>query len=143
MNNILITDSEVKGLTQEIIRQLVMTNFVPDIVVGLARGGLIPAVYISQFFDCKFYALNKDEDFPMFEDMYENILIVDDINDTGATFTSVNNEISLWGIEVRFAALLDNAGSDFTVDYYGRGIDKVKNPCWIVYPWESWWLGNN
>jgi hypoxanthine phosphoribosyltransferase len=139
MNKIYITDDEVKGLTQEVIRQLVMTNFVPELVVGLARGGLVPAVYISQFFDCEFYALNKQEDFPELEDYVGNILIVDDINDTGKTFTDVNNDVSMLGIEVRYAALLDNAGSDFTVDYYGREIDKVKDPSWIVYPWETWW----
>lgn len=139
MKQVYITDEEVKGYTQEIIRQLVLTNFVPDLVVGLARGGLVPANYISQFFECDFYALNKQEQFPELKDFNGNILIVDDINDTGKTFTDVNNDLSLLGIEVRYAALLDNAGSEFTVDYYGREIDKVKDPCWVVFPWESWW----
>ena len=139
MKKIYITDDEVKGCTQEIIRQCVMTNFIPQLVVGLSRGGLVPANYISQFFDCEFYALNKQELFPEHVDDVSNILIVDDINDTGKTFTDVNNDLSLLGIEVRYAALLDNASSDFTVDYYGREIDKAKDPCWIVFPWESWW----
>ena len=139
MKKIYITDDEVKGCTQEIIRQCVMTNFIPQLVVGLSRGGLVPAHYSSQFFDCEFYALNKQELFPEHVDDVSNILIVDDINDTGKTFTDVNNDLSLLGIEVRYAALLDNASSDFTVDYYGREIDKAKDPCWIVFPWESWW----
>ena len=143
MTKIYISDQEVKGLTQEVIRQVVMTNFVPDIVFGLARGGLVPAIYISQFFDCKFYALNKEEDFPLLDEQYENILVIDDINDTGTTFTNLNNEISMSGYQVRYAALLDNAGSDFTVDYYGREIDKVKDPSWVVFPWESWWNQNS
>lgn len=138
MKKIYISDEEVKGLTQEVIRQLVMTNFVPDLVVGLSRGGLVPANYVSQFFDCGFYALNKEEEFPDLDEV-GNILIVDDINDTGKTFTDVNNDLSLLGIQVRYAALLDNIGSDFTVDYFGREIDKVKEPSWVVFPWEDWW----
>lgn len=139
MKKIYISDDEVKGCTQEIIRQCVMTNFIPQLVVGLSRGGLVPANYISQYFDCDFYALNKQELFPEHVDDVSNILIVDDINDSGKTFTDVNNDISVFGIQVRYAALLDNASSDFTVDYYGREIDKAKDPCWIVFPWESWW----
>ena len=142
MKKLYINDSEVRGLTQEIIRQLILTNFVPKLVVGLSRGGLVPAVYISQFFDCDFFALNKQELFPELDEV-ENILIVDDINDTGKTFKLVNEDVSNLGIQVRYAALLDNAGSDFTVDYYGREIDKVKDPCWVVYPWENWWNSDN
>ena len=143
MKKVYITDDEVKGLTQEVIRQLCMTGFYPDLVVGLARGGLVPANYISQFFECDFYALNKNETFPDVNVVVDSILIVDDINDTGKTFTDVNNDLSVKGIEVRYAALLDNAGSDFTVDYFGRDIDKTKDPCWVVFPWESWWRCNN
>ena len=142
MKKLYISDSEVRGLTQEIIRQLILTNFVPKLVVGLSRGGLVPAVYISQFFDCDFFALNKQELFPELDEV-ENILIVDDMNDTGKTFKMVNEDVSNLGIQVRYAALLDNAGSDFTVDYYGREIDKVKDPCWVVYPWENWWNSDN
>lgn len=142
MKKIYLSDDEVRGLTQELIRQLVMTNYVPELVVGLARGGLVPANYISQFFDCNFYALNKQEQFPEYNEI-GNILIVDDINDTGKTFTDVNNDLSIIGIEVRYASLLDNASSDFTVDYYGREIDKAKDPSWIVFPWENWWIRNS
>ena len=139
MKKIYISDDEVRGLTQEVVRQLVMTNFIPDLVVGLVRGGLVPANYISQYFECDLYALNKQQLFSDLDNHDGNILIVDDINDTGKTFTDVNNDASMFGIEVRYAALLDNAGSEFSVDYYGREIDKVKDPCWIVFPWGSWW----
>ena len=139
MKKIYISDDEVRGLTQEVVRQLVMTNFIPDLVVGLVRGGLVPANYISQYFECDLYALNKQQLFSDLDIHDGNILIVDDINDTGKTFTDVNNDVSMFGIEVRYAALLDNSNSDFTVDYYGREIDKSKDPSWVVFPWESWW----
>lgn len=143
MKKLYLNDDEVKGLTQEVIRQLVITGFYPDLVVGLTRGGLVPANYISQFFECDFYALNKNQTLPEIGVVVDSILIVDDINDTGKTFTELKDDLSARGIEVRYASLLDNAGSDFTVDYFGRGIDKVKDPCWVVFPWENWWISGN
>lgn len=139
MNKLHINHREVRELTLEIIRQLVLNNFIPDLVIGLTRGGLVPANDISQFFNVPMYALNKESELPDFLDRYPNILVVDDINDTGRTFTDVNNMFSVEGYEVRYVSLLDNVGSDFTVDYSGRTIDKANNPVWIVFPWESWW----
>ena len=36
-------------------------NFRPDYIVGLARGGLVPAVKLSHYLDIPIYALNKEE----------------------------------------------------------------------------------
>ena len=76
----------------------------------------------------------------------KNILIVDDINDTGATFEWIKNdwhssvyhlEDSVWGNSVRFASLIDNLPSNVDVDYSSLEINKDENPEWIVFPWEG------
>ena len=71
------------------------------------------------------------------------ILIVDDINDTGATFKWIRDD---WNIDldseksnVKFAALIDNIPSEFVVEYNGVEINKEENPEWIVFPYEEWW----
>ena len=82
----------------------------------------------------------------------KNILIVDDINDTVATLNWIREDWqggclpsdprweNIWGDNVRFATLVDNAASDFKyVDYVGTTINKLENPIWIVFPWEEWW----
>jgi hypoxanthine phosphoribosyltransferase len=71
------------------------------------------------------------------------ILVVDDINDTGATFEWIKND---WNVDsnseksnVKFAALIDNVPSSFVVEYNGIEINKEENPEWIVFPYEEWW----
>ena len=35
-----------------------------------------------------------------------------------------------------FACLINNIGSKFQVEFYGRSINKVEKPSWYVFPWE-------
>ena len=84
---------------------------------------------------------------------YKNILIVDDINDTGATINWILNDWpaschptspdwdSVWNHNVKFAMLVDNLSSEckITVDYTGMEVNKAENDVWIDFPWEDWW----
>ena len=86
--------------------------------------------------------------------MIENkskILIVDDINDTGATFNWIKQDWqasclpdndrwnNVWGNNVKFATLTDNLASDFNgvVNYTCHEINKAEDDVWLVYPWET------
>jgi hypoxanthine phosphoribosyltransferase len=80
----------------------------------------------------------------------KNILILDDINDTGATLDWIIQDwqginlpndpawADVWGNNVRFAVLFDNLSSNFSrkVDYSAVEINKAEEDVWIVYPWE-------
>lgn len=161
------THDNIKGLTQTILHQLARDNWRPDYVVGLTRGGLLPAVYISQYLDIPMHTLevklrdhaNTESNLWMAEDAFgykqepKNILIVDDINDTGATLDWIIEDwqrsclpndpkwTNIWGHNVRFAVLIDNLSSKFsrTVDYHGEEINKAERDVWIVFPYEEWW----
>jgi hypoxanthine phosphoribosyltransferase len=91
----------------------------------------------------------------MAEDAFagKNILIVDDINDQGSTINWIKNDWPsgcfpqddkwkyVWGDTVRFAVLTHNWGSQFKdPDYYVWTVDKREEDCWLVYPWEEFWL---
>ena len=65
-------------------------------------------------------------------------LIIDDINDTGATFQFIIDNFGKQEERIKFAALIHNKPSKAKVDYQGYEIDKSKNPVWIVFPWEDW-----
>jgi hypoxanthine phosphoribosyltransferase len=82
----------------------------------------------------------------------KKILIVDDINDTGATLNWIKKDWpgsclpddpawnEIWGQNVRFAVLVDNQASKFyDINYAGIEINKTEEDCWIVFPWENWW----
>jgi hypoxanthine phosphoribosyltransferase len=119
---------------------------VPDVIVGLTRGGLIPAVRLSHMFNVKLYTLNislRDGkcssagfDWRRLQ-KYRNILVVDDINDSGSTLHEVYNQC--YGREImkpKFTALLSKSSSKFECDYSGELINKDKDNEWIVFPWE-------
>lgn len=150
MKKLFINDQQVKDYTHAIIRQMYLNDYKPDLVIGFVRGGCTPANYISQYYDIPCYMHNKEQEIDYFDKDLRNyfhkdfhhILVVDDINDTGNALTEFNNalfEVQGEDFEVKYGALLTNVGSRFEIDYYGRRINKIDNPCWVVFPWENWW----
>jgi len=80
----------------------------------------------------------------------KNILVVDNINDTGATLAWVkqdwqsscvpNNPVwdTIWGGNVRFAVMTENFSSNFgSVSYYWDTVNKSEENVWLIYPWEK------
>ena len=166
---------QIQDWVNKISFQMFKDNWRPDYIVGLTRGGLIPAVMMSHTLDIPMHTLevklrdhaNTESNLWMAEDAYgyggtfedkpiydefkqKNILIIDDINDTGATLDWIIQDWqksclptserwdNVWGNNVRFAVLIDNASSKFSrkVDYCGKEINKAERDVWIVYPWE-------
>ena len=68
--------------------------------------------------------------------MQKNILIVDDINDTGATFNFVKNSLAEYKANFSYTSLSENTSSNCKVDFKGQIIDKNKSKL-IVFPWEN------
>lgn len=118
----------------------------PDAIVGLTRGGLVPAVTLSHMYNANLYCLNislrdgktSSQGFDWRQlTKYGNILIVDDINDSGATLWEVANQC--YGREIKkptFATLLSKDSSEFEISIAGEHINKTKEDDWIVFPWE-------
>lgn len=156
------TDKQIDGLIHELVRQIIASNWKPDYIVGINRGGLVPAVKLSHYLNVTMETLTVslrdgedrcESNCWMAEDAYDGkkILIVDDINDTGATLEWIKKDWSLsayrddpkwdgiWNESVRFATLIDNDVSETEVNYIGESINKAEDPQWIVFPWENWW----
>ena len=164
MKKIHYTWQDIKHQTQEILRQLQSDAWRPDYVVGLTRGGLVPANLISQYLECPMECLKvslrdgasqPESNLWMAEDAYngKKILIVDDINDSGATLNWIKQDWpsgcfskdkrwkEIWGTNVRVAVLVDNesSASKLNIGYSAIDLNKAEEDSWIVFPWEDWW----
>ena len=131
----------------EIKNQINQSNFFPEIIFSINRGGCIPGVYLSHILNIPHHVIDiqlRDHKKKInFSNLLEsgklqkNILIVDDINDTGATFNFVKNSLSEYKGNFGYASLIENKSSKFKVDFKGKIIDKKINPNWIVFQWEN------
>ena len=170
------TYNDVHDAATHIALQMYKDNWRPDYVVGITRGGLPLALRISNLLDCRMETLKvklrdgkpgeecesncwmAEDAFGYIEDndyntssVFEkkNILIVDDINDTGATFNWIKqdwqstclphnpNWDTVWGGNVRFATMTENFSSQFPdVNYWWHEVNKSEENTWLVYPWE-------
>ena len=157
----------VRSWLHTIIRDMNKDGWKPDYIVGVTRGGLTPATMLSHYLEVPLCSLDvsfrdnglgPESNLWMAEDAFgrdaekKNILIVDDINDTGRTLQWIKDDWTssclpddprwqeIWNGSVRFAVMVNNMSSRFAdVDYWGTHVDKQENPCWVVFPWENWW----
>lgn len=137
-------------------------GWTPTCVVGITRGGLVPATMISHFLGVPMCSLDvsmsNDGPFggqtttwlPEEINNGHRFLVVDDINDTGATFAWIKKDWQTtvqffepngsdwpWN-HIKFSALIHNRPSPVRTDFAGMEINKDLDPSWVVFPWESW-----
>lgn len=122
----------------------------PAFIIGLGRGGLTPAVYLSHATGVPMLSVDHSSHLPDFaaellvklavHSMTDRLLFVDDINDSGGTIAHVKAALTAAGgnlDNVRFATLIDNVVSTERVHYRFRTIDRSSNKDWFVFPWEQ------
>ena len=139
---------EMRRDVNTLCREIVLDKFDPNVIVGLSRGGLTPGVMMSHWMKKPFKTIKASlRDFPEWENYLprktdDRVLIVDDICDSGETFSRIRehiNERKENGVDVRFATLWWNNECNFTPHYYVNDIAKDSTNTWIMFPWEGWW----
>lgn len=93
------------------------------LVTGVPRGGTLLAIMYSHRFNIPYTEYKSNH--------YPNMLILDDIADSGDTFESLKKEFPT----PKYGALHYKTSSKFKPDFYG--VEIPEDYGWIVYPWEK------
>ena len=122
------------------------SNIRYDLVVGIQRGGLVPAVHISNALNIPFASLNwshgagkvRDSSNPHLITALKGgrkVLVVDDICDTGITL----NEVLQTYPGIHTAVLVHNEENEkgFVPTYFGWKIKRTEMPEWLDFWWEK------
>jgi len=139
-----VSFQKVKQNLVEINSKINQTNWKPDIILSVNRGGCVPGVFLSHMRDLDHEVLSFKNNIDINNDTIKNImsnhlsiLIIDDINDSGNTLADIKKKFNRFIKNIKFAVLINNKSSLFEVDYYGSEIDKKIDNSWIVFPWEN------
>lgn len=152
-----ISWEDVEHATLKIVHAMKKDHYQPDIIISLARSGLIPAAMISYTLGnkqlyfikaelTKTQRAGKDQDFlprPVLTQRIKRslkghrLLVVDEMTVSGATLELVSGYLKTKKpLSVKYAVLFKQPWSHFKPDYYGKVLTD-----WPLYPWKD--LRNN
>lgn len=141
---------EITKLTSEVAAKIKKSGFYPDAIIAVSRGGLIPGRLVADFLHVKYvlaikadhwgitaskdgkasisYDLNPDLDLSG-----QNMLIVDDVTDTGESLELCKERVlGRHPADVRTATVYHLSHSKYKPDYFGA----EREWAWIVFPWN-------
>jgi len=143
---------EVEKLSRQVGDQIKASGFIPDAIIDINRGGMVPARILSDHLGVKhvysigteyYTGVDKTLKEPRILQGFDKdlekriaglkVLLVDEVCQSGGTFSlAVKYLNSLKPLEVRTAVLHLKPQRDFKPDYHNGEITE-----WIVYPWET------
>ncbi|GAB3276702.1 phosphoribosyltransferase [Microbacterium sp. MEC084] len=135
--------------TRDLARRILDDGFEPEVVVAIARGGLLPAGAIAYGLGAKncgalnveFYTgigtvLDAPEVLPPELDMAyldgRRVLLVDDVADSGRTLALAVDLLKSQGADVRSVTIYTKPSTIITPDYAWKATDL-----WIDFPWSA------
>lgn len=147
----LLTWDYVDGLARDLAHE-VRGDYQPDAVVAIARGGLVPARIVCDYLDVDDLISIKVEHYVGTADAGDgpsvkypladgavadkDLLVVDDIADTGKTFQHTVEYLEGLGqspAHVKTGTLQLLPGSEAELDFVASYPDEF---AWMVYPWN-------
>lgn len=134
---------------RELATVIAADGYAPEIVIAIARGGLLPAGHLAYALGLKLAdAINVEfytdvhETLPdpvLLEPMLDveaihgrRLLVVDDVADSGRTLALVLDLLRGMGAEARSAVLYAKPTSVVDPDFVWRRTER-----WIVFPWSA------
>jgi len=141
------TWDEIYSMLLNMAERIRLDTFAPDVIVGVSRGGWLPARVLSDLLDnpnlanvrAEFYVgvaetrgeptLTQPVSMPVAS---KRVLIVDEITDTGKSLKVVKEHVKKQGAaEIKIATVYYKPWGIGKPDYYEKETNR-----WIVFPWE-------
>jgi hypoxanthine phosphoribosyltransferase len=135
-----MTYQDVDNIAENIVR----SGWIPEIIVGVQRGGLIPAVMLSHKLNIQMKVVpwstrdGVERNIPFnvqiaHDYAKKRMLVIDDIIDSGKTVRDLMISLP----NARFAALVWNIREiSATPWYFGRTLDREIDKEWVNFFWE-------
>lgn len=148
MDYLILSWQDVYNLTLQLSERIVASGFKPDIIVGIARGGWIPArilsdvlymeslqnIRIEYYTDVGVRGKEPKITQPLTGSLKgRSVLIVDEIADTGDSLYHAISHTESLGVEEQRSAVLHLKPTSRVIPNYSM----VRTSSWVVYPWEN------
>ncbi len=144
----LLTWGEIRRLARRLAKLIHTSDYHPDVIIAIARGGYVPARLVCDFLDIynltsirvAHYTSGADKgqtarlSSPLNVDVHDlRVLIIDDVSDTGDTLqVTLDHVRSFNPAEVKIGVLHHKTVSSIEPDFYAKKIIKWR---WLIYPW--------
>jgi uncharacterized protein len=150
---------DINNLTRKLIEIIIKDNFKPDLIIGVLRGGCVPAVCVAHQLNLRelftisasttiFEKIRSERKEPELSNLNglptlsdRTIMVVDDVTNTGKTLTTIREHlVPLNPKNLKLAALVwdtvlplnNEVENSCVADYYSDIIHA-----WAHFPWEK------
>jgi len=142
------TWNQIYDMLLDLANKIQGDGYKPDVIIGIARGGLVPARILSDFLETPELAIIQIEYYvsiaqtrqePILKrSLHTQItdkkaLLVDDVSDTGKSLQLAKNHLQQQDAkEIKTATLYAKPQTITKPDYYEKQTSH-----WIVFPWDA------
>lgn len=150
MSNINLSWQEIEAMVQKLAAEIKAAGFVPDRLIGITVGGLIPLALLAQEMDIRNVSTvsassykGKEQgplritNLPEVDLSGQKVLLVDEIADSGETLRQVSEALrnKCQANDLKTATLvLNEATCKFQPDFSAF---SFPGDSWVAFPWEK------
>lgn len=141
--------NEMRSLSRIVADKIKKSGYKPDVIIAILRGGMVPAMNLSDLLGIKDILTLKVEHWGITATKNKKaelksllcgdikgkkVLLVDDLTDTGDSMkVCINYLRKLNPCEIKTATMVHKKQSEFEPDFYAERGDKWR---WIILPWN-------